>query len=198
MAPDGTWANITGTLADRIEVVADEIDVLGSAVMGLTMKCARCHSHKFDPIPHRDYYRLIAVFKGAYDEYDWLKSDIRPGLGPVSQDILSGRHLPYVTTSERHTWEENNKRVEQELSLLRSALDKKTDILTAKHLAQAVLPAIAPDGSIYVTDMTFGKDDGMILHFDPITKKTTVFTHNSRKSNGLAFDLEGNLSSLLQ
>ena len=101
MAPDATWANITGFVADRLEVIADEIDVLGSAVMGLTLKCARCHSHKFDPIPQRDYYRLVAVFKGAYDEYDWLKPDVRPGLGPVSQDVIGGRLLPYVTTAER-------------------------------------------------------------------------------------------------
>jgi hypothetical protein len=105
MTPDATWANITGFVPDRIEVVADEIEVLGSAVLGLTMKCARCHSHKFDPIPQRDYYRLVAVFKGAYDEYDWLKPDVRPGIGPVSQDPLGGRLLPFVTTAERRAWE---------------------------------------------------------------------------------------------
>ncbi len=109
MAPDPTWANITGFVPDRLEVMADEIDVLGSAVLGLTMKCARCHSHKFDPIPQRDYYRLVDVFKGAFDEYDWLKPDVRPGLGPVSQDVLGGRHLPFVTTAERRSWEEKNR-----------------------------------------------------------------------------------------
>ncbi len=95
MAPDATWANITAYLDDRLEVIADEMDVLGSGVMGLTLKCARCHSHKFDPLPQRDYYRLLAVFKGAFDEYDWLKPDVRPGLGPVSQDVhkLGGRVL---------------------------------------------------------------------------------------------------------
>jgi mono/diheme cytochrome c family protein len=108
MAPDATWANITGYVPDRIDVIADEIDVLGSAVLGLTIKCARCHSHKFDPIPQRDYYRLLAVFKGAYDENDWLKPDVRPGLGPVSQDVLGGRHLPFVTTAERKAWEAHN------------------------------------------------------------------------------------------
>jgi hypothetical protein len=101
MAPDATWANITGYLGDRLEVIADEIDVLGSAVMGLSLKCARCHNHKFDPIPQRDYYRLLAVFKGALDEYDWLKPDVRPGLGPVSQDVAGGRLLPNVPAPEK-------------------------------------------------------------------------------------------------
>ncbi|HJZ91556.1 MAG TPA: PSD1 and planctomycete cytochrome C domain-containing protein [Gemmataceae bacterium] len=110
MVPDPTWANITGYVTDRLEVIADEIDVLGSAVMGLTLKCARCHSHKFDPLPQRDYYRLLAVFKGAYDENDWLKPDIRPGLGPVSSDVFAARLLPYVTTAERKSWEEQNAR----------------------------------------------------------------------------------------
>ena len=110
MAPDATWANITGYAADRFEVIADEIDVLGSAVMGLTLKCARCHTHKFDPIPQRYYFRLAAIFKGAFDENDWLKPDVRPGLGPLSQDVVTGRLLPYVTTAERQAWEtgENN------------------------------------------------------------------------------------------
>jgi gluconolactonase len=56
-------------------------------------------------------------------------------------------------------------------------------------------PAVAPDGSIYFTDMPFGKDDGMILRFDPRTRQITVFTDKAFKSNGLAFDLEGNLLS---
>jgi hypothetical protein len=101
MAPDATWANITGYLGDRLEVIADEVDVLGSAVMGLSLKCARCHNHKFDPIPQRDYYRLLAVFKGALDEYDWLKPDVRPGLGPVSQDVSGGRLLSNIPASEK-------------------------------------------------------------------------------------------------
>jgi Protein of unknown function (DUF1553)/Protein of unknown function (DUF1549)/Planctomycete cytochrome C len=109
MAPDATWANITGYIPDRVEVIADELDVLGSAVMGLTLKCARCHSHKFDPIPQRDYYRLVDVFKGAYDEYDWLKPDVRPGLGPVSQDVLGGRLLSCVPPAELHAWEKQKR-----------------------------------------------------------------------------------------
>lgn len=56
-------------------------------------------------------------------------------------------------------------------------------------------PAVAPDGSIYFTDMPFGADDGMILRFDPKTKRVSVFTAKAGKSNGLAFDSEGVLWS---
>jgi gluconolactonase len=52
-------------------------------------------------------------------------------------------------------------------------------------------PAVAPDGSIYFSDIPIGKDKGMILRFDPKTKKTTVFTDDSHKSNGLKFDAKG-------
>lgn len=54
-------------------------------------------------------------------------------------------------------------------------------------------PAVAPDGSIYFTDIPFGKDNGMILRFDPQTKMTTVFTDDSGKANGLIFDRQGRL-----
>ena len=100
MAPDPTWANLTGFVPDRLEVMADVIDVIGSGVMGLTMKCARCHSHKFDPIPQRDYYRLVAIFKGAYDEHDWLKPELISYGGAMSAGF-GERYLPHVTTAER-------------------------------------------------------------------------------------------------
>ena len=116
MVPDPTWANITGFIPDRIDVISDEIDVFGSGILGLTLKCARCHSHKFDPIPHRDYYRIVDVFKGAYDEYNWLRPEIHPGIGPVSQDIASGRILTTVSTAERKAWVEDNERIAREIT----------------------------------------------------------------------------------
>jgi hypothetical protein len=120
MAPDPTWANITGFIPDRVEVIADEIGVLGSAVMGLTIQCARCHDHKLDPIPQRDYYRLTDVFKGAFDEHDWLKPEVKPGIGPVSVDRQGGRHLPQVTTAERREWSESQAALEREIAALKS------------------------------------------------------------------------------
>ncbi|MDM4016948.1 DUF1553 domain-containing protein [Roseiconus lacunae] len=48
-----------------MDVVDDQIDTLGRAFLGLTLGCARCHDHKFDPIPMRDYYALAGIFKST-------------------------------------------------------------------------------------------------------------------------------------
>ena len=64
MVPDGTYSPANGSLPERMNVIADEIEVLSSSVMGLTVGCARCHNHKYDPIPQRDYYRLSAILNG--------------------------------------------------------------------------------------------------------------------------------------
>ena len=45
-----------------MDVVADQINVVSTAVMGLSVGCARCHDHKHDPIPTRDYYALAGIF----------------------------------------------------------------------------------------------------------------------------------------
>ena len=46
----------------RMEYVADRTQTVGTAFMGLTMECCRCHSHKYDPISHSEYYQLSAFF----------------------------------------------------------------------------------------------------------------------------------------
>jgi hypothetical protein len=46
----------------RTEYVVDRVNTFGTAMLGLTLECARCHDHKFDPITQRDYYSLFAFF----------------------------------------------------------------------------------------------------------------------------------------
>ncbi len=58
----------------RVDYVADRVDTFGAAFLGLTLKCARCHDHKFDPVTQRDYYSLFAFFNsidesGLYPHY---------------------------------------------------------------------------------------------------------------------------------
>lgn len=55
--------------ADRLE---ETIQGVSAAMLGVTMGCARCHNHKFDPIPQRDYYSLAAIFAGVeYSSRPW-------------------------------------------------------------------------------------------------------------------------------
>ncbi len=49
----------------RYEWLVDSVDVTGEAFLGLTLGCARCHDHKFDPISQREYHRLMAFFAGS-------------------------------------------------------------------------------------------------------------------------------------
>lgn len=54
------------------DIIDDRIDVVMRGTQGLTVACARCHDHKFDPIPTRDYYSLYGVFNGSYEKLERL------------------------------------------------------------------------------------------------------------------------------
>ena len=131
MAPDSTTEREVNFTDDRIDVVADEIETVSSSLMGITMKCARCHSHKYDPLPQRDYYRFKAIFKGAYDEHDWI--------APLTLEkyglYFPGRYLPYVTPGatpvqlleEERNRELVNKGIEGEIKIVQTAWDQKRE-----------------------------------------------------------------------
>src|SRR3712207_3500930 len=51
----------------RMDIVDEQIDAVGSAFLGVTLGCARCHDHKFDPIRQSDYYRIQAYFAATHD-----------------------------------------------------------------------------------------------------------------------------------
>ncbi|MFP6766295.1 MAG: DUF1549 domain-containing protein, partial [Planctomycetaceae bacterium] len=57
--------DINLTLMQRQDELADLINATGTTFLGLTLGCARCHNHKFDPITQRDYYSIQAVFAGV-------------------------------------------------------------------------------------------------------------------------------------
>ncbi len=58
-------SNKTQRAITREDELEDMIGVVGQSFLGLTINCARCHAHKFDPIPHEEYYRIKSVFEGV-------------------------------------------------------------------------------------------------------------------------------------
>ncbi|MBX9579642.1 MAG: DUF1549 domain-containing protein, partial [Gemmataceae bacterium] len=66
----GPWDQVKSpdpvlTAQQRADELHDLVSATGATFLGLTVGCARCHAHKFDPIPQADYYRLAAVFAGV-------------------------------------------------------------------------------------------------------------------------------------
>ena len=77
----GADGSATPAVADydavRNQVVADTIKIVSTSLLGLSVGCAQCHDHRYDPIPQTDYYRLRAVLEPAYDPKNWRTPDQR-------------------------------------------------------------------------------------------------------------------------
>ena len=128
--PDPTNSNERGLIAERMNIVADEVEVLASSVMGLTVGCARCHNHKYDPIPQRDYYRISAILQGAYDPYEWKTPN--------------KREYPLALESEVQEIAKHNEPFEAELNKVQDALQKANEPFK-KQLIDERLAALPDD-----------------------------------------------------
>ena len=78
-------AALTCMLLTVATVRADEIKVVSTAFLGLTVGCAQCHDHRYDPIPQTDYYRLRAVFEITEEQ-----------ACSFGHRVIKGRELPAV------------------------------------------------------------------------------------------------------
>ena len=122
MGPDGTYSSANNSIHERLVVVANQVEIFGSMVMGLTMGCAQCHSHKFDPIPQRDYYRFSAIFRTAFDPYDWYSPN-RSEVTSQGEGAYPQRSLSYVPEQEREEVEAHNAPIQEEIKRLKGSLE---------------------------------------------------------------------------
>ena len=90
-----------GAIAEeyQVEYVIDRVETTSTAFMGLTMGCARCHEHKYDPITHKEFYQFFAFFNNVPEVgLDGRVGNARPFLqltSPEQQarlDELNARH----------------------------------------------------------------------------------------------------------
>ncbi len=71
------------------DIIDDRIDTVGRGLQGLTLACARCHDHKFDPISTREYYSLYGVFAGSYEP----KEGELPLIGQPEENPLYPKYI---------------------------------------------------------------------------------------------------------
>jgi mono/diheme cytochrome c family protein len=88
----------------RYDELDDMVGTVGTAMLGLTVSCARCHDHKFDPIPARDYYRMVATFSQAIRSN--IKLDLDEKGTQAALRAWQGEHAPLVAKLDKFTAEE--------------------------------------------------------------------------------------------
>ena len=71
MVSDGTGAG-AGSDEGRNAVVSETVKMVSSSLTGLTVGCAQCHNHRYDPISQKDYYRIRAIFEPALNWKSWV------------------------------------------------------------------------------------------------------------------------------
>ena len=175
----------------RIEVMADEwedrVDTLTRTMLGLTVACARCHDHKFDPIPARDYYALAGIFAstkmvnktaaGAIQKPDAMADKMDPATLHVVEDgqvqdlnlfirgnperkgpVVPRRFLSVLSPSTPAPFKEGSGR--KELAL---AIASRENPLTSRVMVNRVWAMLFGEG-IVATPSNFGKTGSRPTH----------------------------------
>ena len=128
---DVTHEGETNNPRHRHDILSRLVDHVTSGVLGLTVGCARCHNHKFDPIPQKEYYRLAALFSTSYNPDDWLT--------PFD------RYLPDVPKPVEEEIERHNSEIDRPLGELKKQLEDLRGPYEQQVLESKMTAAGVPD-----------------------------------------------------
>jgi len=132
---------------ERYDELDDMLSVTSQAFLGLTVGCARCHDHKFDPISQRDYYKMLATFTKT------VRSDQEIAIDPVGDrtrlDAWNAAHKPLVDAVNE--WE--NKNLDSRFAAWKAKGTSTTKLIWVQPATQKLVSAggatttFLPDGS---------------------------------------------------
>jgi hypothetical protein len=165
----------------KMDVVDEQIDLVGRAVLGMTVGCARCHDHKFDPIPTADYYALAGIFastqsldgpkRNAKDVHtDWM----RRGLGADGDArLLAYKAKQFDALKAELKWYDLKTKVAKLQKQLagkppgeRAALEPLEHDLAAAAAAKATYDALLPPTAMAVRDTAYPADERICIRGD--------------------------------
>ena len=119
----GTWNDEPNDPQEyKYERLEDMVDVVSTAFLGLTVRCARCHDHKFDPIPQVDYYRMAAAFWGGT-------------IDPGDRSEMGGPNDKQLGFKKVFGWTDVHKNPPPIHLLINGDPDKKSFIVQPGHLS---------------------------------------------------------------
>ena len=94
--------------ADKYAVLEGAIQIIGSSLLGLTLQCAKCHDHKFEPVTQKDYYQLQAILYPAFNVEHWVK--------PNDRVVIAGPR------TEQARWEAHDKAIDAQIESLEAVI----------------------------------------------------------------------------
>jgi mono/diheme cytochrome c family protein len=180
----GTHATqITANQAEkeRYDELDDQINTIGTAMLGLSLGCARCHDHKFDPVPTQDYYRMISTFTTT------VRSDHDVDLNPAKTRAALGawarEHEPLVAARERFEKEHLPARLDAWL--------KTNPTLQEPDWLAAELEGFKVSGGYYGLNSSSAQPDGSrLVDIKAGAPDTMAFTVKTKLTNIAAIRLE--------
>jgi Protein of unknown function (DUF1553)/Protein of unknown function (DUF1549)/Planctomycete cytochrome C len=157
----------------RVAAVKDRVDTTVQVWMGLTMGCAKCHTHKYDPIPHAEYYGFYALFNQTTDadRYD----------DAPTMEVLSRKEK-----EERAQLQTRLQTIGRELTPIEEAADRANEAWESKWRVSAVVEAVSKGGAT----LTAQKDGAVAVSGKAPPEDTCIVTHTLPAGAHTALRLE--------
>lgn len=131
----------------RMEGNFDRMDTLGKSILGLTLQCAQCHTHKFDPISHDEYYGLFDFINNTHDAQSWIYTTEQKSKLAQVKSAIAG--VEQRIRERRPNWAAESSAWEREV--LRLSDQYQWKIIAAEDLhstSELNHPTTLPDQSI--------------------------------------------------
>ncbi len=123
------------------DMIDEQIEVVGKAVLGLTLQCARCHDHKFDPIRTRDYYSMASIFRSTKQVVDWKTHVSELYFAPLVPDAEADRYFSHQKKIEHKKQQISNIVDEQTaIRVMRSLPELPKYLVAAREVAEMPTP----------------------------------------------------------